>query len=113
MKLRIINETDIASYTSDPKYWDKDPDFVKTIHLLNKAGFKTTSSCMGHAPGTQYKEIDEWMDPYITFVDKSAQKLFAGSGFVTNNPRNSKCCVSFRRGVNWADVLKYIQSRLM
>jgi hypothetical protein len=116
MKLRAIHENSIASDTADPKYWDKDPNFIDTIHLLNKAGFKTISSCMGHAPGTQYEHVDEWMEPYLTFVGDNtriATKLLADGGFVDHSTHNGDTYyVGLHLDVDWVDVLKYIRSRL-
>jgi hypothetical protein len=116
MKLRALNEDKYAHIVQDEKWWDQDPNFIKTIRLLNKAGFRTISSCMGHAPGTQYEEVDEWMDPYITFVGRRmniASKLLSSGGFVDNISKGSGgCYVGLRRDVNWADVLKYIRARL-
>ena len=45
---------------------DPDPDFREVLRILNSAGVRTTSSCQGHAPGTQYPDIQEWMIPYVT-----------------------------------------------
>lgn len=45
---------------------DPNPDFRETLRLLNEAGAHTVSSCQGHAPGTQYEDVQGWMPPYIT-----------------------------------------------
>jgi len=115
MKLRTLNE-DIASLTADPKYWDKDPNFIDTIRLLNKAGFKTISSCMGHAPGTQYSHVNEWMEPYLTFTGENAdaaRKLLIDGGFVSQSSHTDNTYyVGLHLGVDWGEVLKYVKSRL-
>ena len=116
MKLRTLNEDEFARIVQAEKWWDQDPDFIETIHLLNKAGFRTISSCMGHAPGTQYEEVNEWMDPYITFVedpDHAAGKLLSEGGFIDHITNGSdRYSAGFYRDVNWTDVLKYVKSRL-
>jgi hypothetical protein len=50
----------------DSELIDPDPDFRETLRLLNAGGAHTVSSCQGHAPGTQYEDVQEWMPPYIT-----------------------------------------------
>lgn len=45
---------------------DPDPDFRETLRLLNAGGAHTVSSCQGHAPGTQYEDVQGWMAPYVT-----------------------------------------------
>jgi hypothetical protein len=118
MKLKLLNEDEdkFASIIDPEEYWDQDPNFIKTIRLLNKAGFRTISSCMGHAPGTQYEEVDEWMEPYLTFAgghNHTIGKLLTDGGFVTHiTDGTDRYSVELRRDVNWAGVLKYVRSRL-
>ncbi len=50
----------------DSPFIDPDPDFREVIRLLNAAGVHTVSSCQGHAPGTQYADVQSWMKPYVT-----------------------------------------------
>lgn len=50
----------------DSELIDPDPDFREVLKILNEVGVHTVSSCQGHAPGTQYEDVQGWMPPYIT-----------------------------------------------
>src|SRR5262245_59032321 len=97
---------------------DSDPDFREVLRLLNSRGVHTVSSCQGHAPGTQYDHVQEWMDPYITCTGEpvelaSARRLLrAIGGKPSRSGDNLKVTARFPRGWVWqrsVEVLKKLQ----
>jgi hypothetical protein len=92
---------------------DDDADFLEVLHFLNGNGFKTHSSCAGHPPGTKYEDVDEWMDPYLTFqVDKNFPKileLFQTTDYYKRH--NSQGLIQLQRDVtgNWNKLLDQLQ----
>jgi len=90
--------------------FDTNPGFVAVLELLNALGYVTTSSCQGHPPKTQYNDVEEWMEPYLTF-DLSAEKFAdvimllqqCGRGLISHF--NDRQYVEFARSINWDDLL--------
>jgi hypothetical protein len=115
--MKLTSITEMAHRRIDPMLldiedWDKEPDFRATILLFNKHGFATTSSCAGHAPGTQYAHVQEWMEPYITFAGdnaKQALRILDDGGFVDEfNDTGDHVAVSLYNDVDWAKVLRHV-----
>jgi len=92
---------------------DPDPTYRKVLKHLNKHGIATTSSCQGHPPGEKHRDIDEWMEPYITFAGgPESQTILAhlqkwGLVANTNTCGCHKLCVRLKRQC-WGDVLAAI-----
>lgn len=88
---------------------DPDPSFRETLRLLNGAGVHTVSSCQGHAPGTQYEDVREWMDAYVTAEAPSvedqakAAELLKRAGATIVVARDGKVLGKFRREWDWAE----------
>jgi hypothetical protein len=61
---------------------DPDPDFRIVLGLLNDSKVHTVSSCQGHAPGTQYSDVTEWMSPYITVGCRSPDEAVRAEGLL-------------------------------
>ncbi len=86
---------------------DDDPPFREVLRLLNERGVHTVSSCQGHAPGTQYENVQEWMDPYITCevsaeaLENAAKILRSIGGDVTPSAGDGKVHARFQRGWDW------------
>jgi hypothetical protein len=81
--------------------------------LLNKSGFKTTSSCAGHAPGAQYEHVKDWMEPYITFAGRPHQLIesLTDAGFVAKVTVNSdKTAITLRRDIEWGELFRHLGS---
>ncbi len=85
----------------DSDWIDPDPSFRELLRLLNAAGVHTVSSCQGHAPGTQYEEVMERMEPYITCrctddADaRRARRLLSLAGGLVGRRNNGKLRASF------------------
>jgi len=103
----------------DSENIDPDPNFRKTLQLLNeKYKITTVSSCQGHAPGTKYEDVQEWVNPYITAIydgDK-ARKLCierimfrAGASTVDTNPLEEKILARFSQGWDWSESVKSLE----
>ena len=100
----------------DSEWLDPDPDFRTTLRLLNAAGVHTVSSCQGHAPGTQYDDVQEWMEAYITCRMASAEGIRLGcrllrsiGGAIESVSPEGKIRAGFHRGWEWkrsVDALK-------
>ena len=100
----------------DSDLLDLDPDFRETLRLLNAASVHTVSSCQGHAPGTQYDDVQEWMEPYITCRISSAEGVHLACGLLQSIGGESgsvspegKVRANFPRGWVWkgsVDALK-------
>lgn len=92
----------------DSTWIDPDPDFRETLRLLNTAGVRTVSSCQGHAPGTQYEEVQEWMEPYITCIchddtdAKRARNLLSRAGALVGRRSGGRIRASFPREWDWS-----------
>lgn len=100
---------------------DPDPDFRDFLRLLNAAGIHTVSSCQGHAPGTQYPSVREWMDPYVTCDVKAgslvaiavARDALSASGGTVSTPVDSpKVRASFPRGHVWRESVEKLRGYL-
>ncbi len=93
---------------------DPDPDFRETLMLLNAAGVHTVSSCQGHAPGTQYPDVQEWMKPYITSetTTKEAIVLLVVAGAVVRMS-DGKVLASFLNGWDWKRSVDALRARLL
>lgn len=101
---------------------DKDPDFRETLRLLNEAGVHTVSSCQGHAPGTQYEDVQEWMAPYITCrassppeVERACEYLReAGEGqWAELKVRDGKVLARFPLGWRWSRSVAWLKSKIL
>ena len=95
---------------------DPDPNFRETLRLLNAGGVHTVSSCQGHAPGTQYDHVQEWMAPYITcrasIEDRErtieSLKLAGGDVEITTS---GKVLARFPRNWEWRRSADALRSR--
>jgi sugar phosphate isomerase/epimerase len=102
----------------DSPFIDPDPDFREVLRLLNASGAQTVSSCQGHAPGTQYEEVQEWMDPYVTCeieasaMAKVCRLLEDIGGDVSAFPEDGKVRAALRRGWEWKRSVSALTTRL-
>ncbi len=91
----------------DSRFIDPDPDFREVLRLINASGVHTVSSCQGHPPSTQYDEVQEWMDPYITCETESSalakvcELLQAIGGDPAASHEEGKVRATFPRGWVW------------
>lgn len=102
---------------------DPDPDFREVLRLLNAAGVHTVSSCQGHAPGTQYEDVQGWMPPYITCrvdtpedVTRACELLRAAgedewAELSTASPKGKVLC-RFPLGWEWKRSVAFLKVRL-
>lgn len=95
---------------------DKDPDFRESLRLLNAAGVHTVSSCQGHAPGTQYPDVQAWMRPYITCElgpgsSKDTIVLLAVCGGIVRSA-DGKVRAEFLNGWDWKRSVAALRARL-
>ena len=101
----------------DSDFIDPDPDFRETLRILNAAGVHTVSSCQGHAPGTQYDDVQEWMDPYITVrlsgnVSLVCELLQVAGGDLSTASPVGKALARFPHGWDWRKSVEALRSRL-
>jgi uncharacterized protein YukJ len=97
---------------------DPDLDFREFLRLLNAAGIHTVSSCQGHAPGTQWPDVQEWMDPYVTCHIKGSlvaiavarDALSASGGTVSTPIDDPGVRASFPRGHVWRESVNRLHS---
>lgn len=109
---------DLLAYDEplDSPLIDDDPDFREALLLLNAAGVHTVSSCQGHAPGTQYPEVQVWMKPYITAEvtpesSKGSIVLLVACGGVVRIS-DGKAVASFPNGWDWKKSTGLLRARL-
>jgi hypothetical protein len=97
---------------------DEDPNFREVLRLLNSSGVHTVSSCQGHAPGTQYEDVQVWMDPYITCtVDEGnaghTKRLLRAIGArLQRDVPNGKIHAKFPRRWDWKRSLAVLKASL-
>lgn len=101
----------------DSPFMDSDPDFREAIRLLNAAGAHTVSSCQGHAPGTQYEDVREWMDPYVTceYTSESlirTRNLLEWLGDTTVTVSSGKVLAKLPRGWDWKRSVASLRRKL-
>jgi hypothetical protein len=100
----------------DSENVDTDPDFRETLRILNAAGVHTVSSCQGHAPGTQYDDVQEWMEPYVTVrltgnVALACEVLRIAGGELSTASPVGKALARFPRGWEWRKSVDALRSR--
>lgn len=115
-ELFLIAYTISGNFEPDP-YVDDDPDFRNVLEFLNDNEFTTRSSCQGHPPGTKYDDVQEWMDPYITFQlspekFKKIVDTIIATGYYTEH--NDKQYVGFSNDIigNWKDFLSKLKAEI-
>jgi hypothetical protein len=97
---------------------DPDPDFREVLRILNAAGVHTVSSCQGHAPGTQYDDVQEWMDPYVTCVvepsklSQTCELLQVIGGETSAHAEDGKIQAMFPREWDWRQSVSALKARL-
>jgi hypothetical protein len=100
---------------------DPDPDFRETLRLLNEGGAHTVSSCQGHAPGTQYEDVQGWMPPYITCTttpetQKRTVELLCAAGedewseIVVHS--DGKVLAKFPLGWDWKRSVAFLKAKM-
>lgn len=100
----------------DSPFIDPDPDFREVLRLLNVAGVHTVSSCQGHAPGTRYPDVQEWMRPYVTCsIEPGKLNLTLGlleelGGSVRISGGNA--VASFSNGWDWRKSVNSLRAKL-
>ena len=100
----------------DSQFLDTDPDFRETLCILNAVGVHTVSSCQGHAPGTQYDDVQGWMEPYVTVrlsgnVALACEVLRIAGGELSTASPVRKVLARFPRGWEWRKSVDALRSR--
>jgi hypothetical protein len=112
--------TELPGYDEplDDPLMDPDPGFREVLRILNATGVHTVSSCQGHAPGTQYDHVHEWMDPYITCVVPTSGLIDArnllraiGGKPSSDSVDSGKLVAKFPRGWDWKRSVKALKAR--
>jgi len=115
VKTEIVINLPAYDEPLDSENIDPDPHFRETLRILNLLGVHTVSSCQGHAPGTQYDDVQEWMDPYITCegsvhltADQVVRYLIMAGGNATQRTTGFRnpILAKFPRGWNWTTSVK-------
>ncbi len=104
--------------------FDKDEHFRNVIARLNEmsgGGYRTISSCQGHAPGKQYAHVQETMVAYITvqYISPSmmgeVETMFRDCphfSHVTLSSSGITCFIGFADSVrdHWSEVDQWVAS---